>query len=232
MNARDVTSPRTVALDGPAGVGKSTIGKLLADRHGYLFLDTGVLYRAVSLAATRRCIDPADEARLAEVARSLDVELARAEPSSGRMYEVRLEGEDVTDELRTRGVEAIVSEVSAHPGVRAALLERQREIARSSPSVLVGRDIGTTVLPDADLKVYLDASLEERATRRHRERLARDPLYPYERVVEELKHRDKLDTQRATSPLRIPDGALVIDTNGKDVESVLGEIEAELEARR
>lgn len=227
-----MTTPRTIALDGPAGVGKSTVGRLLADRHGYLFLDTGVLYRAVSLEAIRRGVAATDGAGLTTVARNLDILMLRAEPDSGRMYIVRLAGEDVTDGLRSPQVEAIVSQVSAHPDVRAALLERQREIARSSRSVLVGRDIGTTVLPDADFKVYLDASVEERARRRHRERLAKDPLFPYERVVEELKHRDKLDSGRAASPLRIPEDALVIDTNGKDVEAVLSEIEAEMGLQR
>lgn len=222
-------TPRTVALDGPAGVGKSTVGKLLADRHGYLFLDTGALYRAVSLAALRAGVDAEDEAGLAGIARALDIELVRAAPCSGRMYEVRLGGEDVTDALRSPRVEGIVSEVSALARVRAALLERQREIAYSRPSVLVGRDIGTTVLPDADLKVYLDASLQERAKRRHLERLQKDPAYPYDRVVEELRHRDTLDTERASSPLRVPDGALVVDTTGKGVEAVLAEIERGLD---
>ncbi len=212
-------------MDGPAGVGKSTIGKLLADRHTMLFLDTGALYRAVSLAALCRGVAANDETGLEDVAHHLDVQLLRAEPDSGLMYRVRLDGSDVTEEIRSPRVEAIVSEVSAHPKVRAALLRRQREIAHASPSVLVGRDIGTTVLPDADLKVYLDATLEERALRRHRERLAKEPEYPFERVLEELQRRDKLDTERASSPLRVPEDALVVDTTGKDIETVLSEIE-------
>ncbi len=223
-----MTSPRTIALDGPAGVGKSTIGKLLADRHHYLFLDTGVLYRAVSLVAVRQGIASADAARLREVARDLDVEILRAEPESEFMYRVSIDGEDVTEILRSPEVEQIVSEVSAHPQARAELLQRQREIARANPSVLVGRDIGTVVLPDADLKVYLDATLEERTMRRHRERLQQDPMYPYERVLAELQRRDKLDTERASSPLRVPDDALLIDTTGKDVDAVLLAIEARM----
>ncbi len=223
-----MTAPRTIALDGPAGVGKSTIGKLLADRHHYLFLDTGVLYRAVSLVAVRQGIASADTARLREVARDLDVEILRAEPESEFMYRVSIDGEDVTEILRSPEVEQIVSEVSAHPQVRAELLQRQREIARANPSVLVGRDIGTVVLPDADLKVYLDATLEERTMRRHRERLQQDPMYPYERVLAELQRRDKLDTERASSPLRVPDDALLIDTTGKDVDAVLLAIEARM----
>ncbi len=220
-----MSAPRTIAVDGPAGVGKSTIGKLLADRHTMLFLDTGALYRAVSLAALCRGVAANDETGLEDVAHHLDIQLLRAEPDSGLMYRVRLDGSDVTEEIRSPRVEAIVSEVSAHPKVRAALLRRQREIAHASPSVLVGRDIGTTVLPDADLKVYLDATIEERALRRHRERLAKEPEYPFERVLEELQRRDKLDTERASSPLRVPEDALVVDTTGKDIETVLSEIE-------
>ena len=223
-----MTVPRTIALDGPAGVGKSTIGKMLADRHQYLFLDTGVLYRAVSLVAVRQGIAAADADRLREVARDLDVEILRAEPESEFMYRVAIDGEDVTEILRSSEVEQIVSEVSAHRQVRAELLQRQREIARARPSVLVGRDIGTVVLPDADLKVYLDATLEERTMRRHRERLQQDPEYPYERVLAELQRRDKLDAERASSPLRVPDDALVLDTTGKDVDAVLLAIEARL----
>ncbi len=225
-----MSTPRTIALDGPAGVGKSTIGKLLADRHRYLFLDTGVLYRAVSLAAVRQGIAPVDAVALREVARDLDLEIQRAEPESGYMYRVSLDGEDVTEVLRSPEVEQIVSEVSAHTQVRAELLHRQREIARANPSVLVGRDIGTVVLPNADLKVYLDATLEERTMRRHRERLVKDPAFPYERVLAELQRRDMLDTERATSPLRVPDDALLIDTTGKDVDAVLLEIEARMTA--
>ena len=225
-----MSRPQTIAVDGPAGVGKSTIGKLLADRHGYLFLDTGVLYRAVALAALRKGVAPSDERALADTACELRVEIDRAAPGSGYMYAVRLEGEDVTHALRSPEVEKIVSEVSAHPEVRAALLDRQREIAQSTRSVLVGRDIGTVVLPRADLKVYLDASLEERARRRHTELLGRGRGASFEDILEELRRRDKIDSGRASAPLRIPEDAVVIDTTGKDVETVLSELEARMGA--
>ncbi len=222
--------PFNVAVDGPAGVGKSTVGKLLADRHGYLFLDTGVLYRAVSLLALRRSVSPSDPQGLAAIACTLDIELLRAEPGSKHMYEVIVEGRVVTDELRSGDVESLVSEVSAHSEVRTALLERQRDIARASRSVIVGRDIGTVVLPDADLKVYLDASLEERADRRWKELQQRGAPVVYEQVVAELRRRDELDSGRETAPLRVPADARVINTNGKDVEMVLAEIEASMGA--
>lgn len=223
-------TPRQVALDGPAGVGKSTIGKLLADRRDLVFLDTGVLYRAVSLAALDRGVESTDDGALAEIARSLDIEILRPEPGSERMYIVCIEGHDVTDVLRSPDVEAIVSVVSAHPAVRAELLTRQRELAEASPSVLVGRDIGTVVLPNADVKIYLDASLHERARRRHTELLARGRRQSFEDVVLELQRRDKSDTERAVSPLRIPEDAIVVDTDGKDIEEVLQEIESRMGA--
>jgi cytidylate kinase len=220
-----MSAPRTVAVDGPSGVGKSTIGRLVADRYGYLFFDTGALYRAVSHAALRRGVEPGDGEALARLAGTLRIELERAAAGSGRMYHVRVEGEDVTEELRSAAVERVVSEVSAHPEVRAALLGRQREIARASRSVLVGRDIGTVVLPDADLKVYLDAPLEERARRRHRELLDKDGELSLESVAQELRRRDRIDSERASAPLRIPPDAVVVDTAGKGIEQVLAEIE-------
>jgi len=206
-------------------VGKSTVGKLLADRHSYVFLDTGVLYRAVSLAALLGGTSTTDPASLEAVARGLDVRILRADPGSGRMYMVCLGDKDVTDALRTPEVERIVSQVAAHPGVRAALLSRQREIARSDHSVLVGRDIGTVVLPDADLKVFLDAALEERARRRCLELTTAGRETTLQAVLQDLRNRDRTDSGRATSPLRVPDDALVVETDGKSVEAVLAEIE-------
>lgn len=220
--------PYNIAVDGPAGVGKSTVGKLLAERHGYLFLDTGVLYRVVGLLALREGVAPGDEEGLASLARGLDIELVRTEPGSPQLYRVLLGGEDVTAELRGADVERRVSEIAAHPQVRAALLDRQREIARRSPSVLVGRDIGTVVLPEAELKIYLEASLSERALRRHRELLGRGAAASFAQVTEELKRRDRLDSERTSAPLRVPDDAYVVDTNGKAIEAVLEEIEAKL----
>ncbi|MDQ3854791.1 MAG: (d)CMP kinase [Chloroflexota bacterium] len=226
-----MSPPQTIAIDGPAGVGKSTIGRLLADQHGYVFLDTGALYRAVSLAALQHGTDASDALALAALADALDIRFLPPLPGSSAMYRVCLDGADVTDGLRSPEVEAIVSEVSAHPQVRAALLARQRELARTAPSVLVGRDIGTVVLPDADLKVFLEASLEERSRRRFLELQAKGREVDLQTVLAELQHRDRIDSGRAASPLRVPDDAIVIDTDNKPVEQVLEEIEQHMRSR-
>lgn len=220
--------PRMIAIDGPAGVGKSTIGKCLADRLGYIFLDTGALYRAVTLVALRSGVPASDEAALAALAETLDLEFLRPLPGSGQLYRVFSHGEDITTQLRSEAVEEQVSVVSAHPRVRAALLERQRQLARTSPSILVGRDIGTVVLPEADLKLFLDASLEERAARRYSEVRQRGHEVAYEEVLHDLQTRDRLDSERATSPLKAAADAVRVDTNGKDVQTVMSEIESRL----
>lgn len=217
-----------IAIDGPAGVGKSTVGKCLAERLGYVFLDTGALYRAVTLAALRTGVSADDAGALAAIAETLDLEFLRPLPDSGQLYRVISHGEDITLELRSDEVESYVSVVSAHPKVRAALLERQRQLARTNRSILVGRDIGTVVLPDADLKLFLDASIEERAQRRHREMQQRGHDLPFDEVLHDLRTRDRLDSERATSPLRAADDAVLIDTDGKDVRAVMAEIEARM----
>ncbi|MBC7225542.1 MAG: (d)CMP kinase, partial [Anaerolineae bacterium] len=167
--------PSTIAIDGPAASGKSTIGGLLAKELGYLYLDTGVMYRAVTLEALRAGVDIADEEAVVALAHRLRIEVLPPGPEhrDGRPYTVLADGRDVTWEIRTPEVDAAVSPVSAYPGVREVLTEAQRQIGRRGRVVMVGRDIGTVVLPDADLKIYLDASPEERARRRYLERLDR-----------------------------------------------------------
>src|SRR5215210_642851 len=163
--------PRSIGIDGPAGAGKSTIGRLLAERLGYLFLDTGAMYRAVALTALRRGIPVDDAPVLADLAERLPIHIERPQDGEmdGRAYTVKIGGEDVTWEIRKPEVEAIVSNIASWPGVRAALVRQQRRMAHRGPVVMVGRDITTEVLPDADLKIYLDASLQERAHRRFEE---------------------------------------------------------------
>src|SRR6476469_2685006 len=166
-----MATPRTVAIDGPAGAGKSTIGALLAERLGYLFLDTGAMYRAVALAALRRGISPTNEELLADLSDNLPIliEKPSSDETDGRSYTVMLGPEDITWEIRKPEVESVVSQVASHPEVRSALVRQQRRMASLGPVVMVGRDITTEVLPDADLKIYLDASLQERAKRRYEE---------------------------------------------------------------
>lgn len=210
---------RRVAIDGPVASGKSAVGSLLARRLGYRFVDTGLMYRAVALFALRQGVDPADGERLAEVARQLDLDL-RWDPETGETRIV-VGGEDVTDHLRSPEVEKIVSAVSARPEVRRVLVERQRRLAEDGPVVMVGRDIGTVVLPDADVKVFLTASAEERARRRYLERLARGEAADYEAVLAEVRRRDEYDSTRPVAPLRPAPDSLVFDTDGLSLEEVV-----------
>ncbi|HYU82901.1 MAG TPA: (d)CMP kinase, partial [Candidatus Polarisedimenticolia bacterium] len=157
-----MATPRTVAIDGPAGAGKSTIGALVAERLGYLFLDTGAMYRAVALAALRRGIDSNDAERLAKLAREIRIAIGPPTVRDGRAYTVLLDGADVTWALRGDDVDRIVSQIARIPQVRDAMVEQQRALAERGRLVMVGRDIGTVVLPKADKKIYLTASAAER----------------------------------------------------------------------
>ncbi len=217
-----------IAIDGPAGVGKSTIGSMLAQRLGYLYLDTGVLYRTVSYAALKQGVAVGDAEALQDLAHSLKIEIRLPSPveaADERQYTVLLDGEDITWGLRTPQVEAVVSEVSAIPGVRAELREYQRAIAAPGRIVVMGRDIGTVVLPDADLKIYLDAPLAERARRRHQERVERGEHPSLQQVVQEVAHRDDIDSHRATSPLHPADDAVIVQTGGREISEVLAACE-------
>ena len=172
-----------IAIDGPAAAGKSTVARLLADRLGALLFDTGALYRAVALAALRSGVSPEDEQSLSRSLPMLRFRFGSPSVQDGRLYDVWLNGEDVTWAVRDPEVGAIVSRVAEHAAVRAALLPLQRTIASSGPVVMVGRDIGTVVVPDAGLKVYLDATPEERARRRFREAAERGSTQSFEAVL-------------------------------------------------
>ena len=203
---------KALALDGPAGAGKSTVARAVARDLGWDYVDTGAMYRAVAAAALDRGIDPADEAALARLAEELDIE------ATGDW--VAIDGEDATRRVRDRDVTELVSVVSAHPKVRRALVAKQRAAALRGSVVMEGRDIGTAVLPDADVKIFLTASLDERARRRWNEMdPARRP--DVEVVRDGIERRDDADTSRAASPLvRAPD-AIVVDTTELDEDGVV-----------
>ena len=203
-----------VAIDGPVGAGKTTVGRLLSRKLGYRFLDTGVMYRALTWLALDRGMDLNDEGALGRLAWETSVVVA------GDGDTVVMDGREVSSELRQPQVERMVSLVSKAPEVRSALVEQQRAIAKDGDIVMVGRDIGTVVLPSADRKVYLVASVTERARRRHCELVHQGYEVGYDQVVKELEARDEFDSGRAHSPLQPASDAVIMDTNGIDVEQV------------
>lgn len=205
-----------IAIDGPASSGKGTVARRVAATLGYAYVDTGALYRSVGLHVLRGGGDPRDEATSTAVARRLRFEFGWAE---GALV-VRVDGEDVTRAIRTEDVSRAASAVAVHPGVRAALLDTQRAMGAAGAVVMDGRDVGTVVLPTAELKVFLDASLAERARRRHLE-LPGSVLADVER---ELAARDAQDSGRATAPLKAADDAVHVDTTGRTIEDVVAEI--------
>jgi cytidylate kinase len=211
----------TIAIDGPAASGKSTIGGLLAERLGYVYLDTGVMYRAVTWAALAEGIPIEDEEAVTALAQRLKIDISRPTVDDGRQYTVLADGHDVTWQIRSPAVNAGVSPVSTYPGVRRALTEQQRCLGARGRIVMVGRDIGTVVLPDADLKIYLDATLEQRAGRRYQENLARGEAADYDQVLASVRGRDVIDSSRAVAPLRPAGDAVVIDTTPLTIEEVL-----------
>ena len=213
-----------IAIDGPAASGKSTLGEALAKFLSYLYFDTGVMYRAVTLAALQRGIDVQDEAAVTRLAQALSIEVTSAQAADTRQYTVLLDDVDVTWQIRQPQVDANVSVPSKYPGVRAEMVRQQRRIAANGNVVMVGRDIGTVVLPKADLKIYLVASVEERARRRYMEELSRGLTSDYESVLADLHHRDHLDSTRRTSPLKPADDAIIIDSTNRTVADIAREI--------
>ena len=212
-----------IAIDGPAGAGKSTVARHVADQLGYRFLDTGALYRGVTLLALRAGFDPGDEDALAGLAESFDPALRVTEQG----VRLTLAGEDVSEEIRGPAVSNAVSTVAALPRVRAAMVPRQRAVADGGGVVAEGRDIGTVVFPDADVKIYLDAAPEERARRRAREQGDADVA----RVLADLTDRDRKDTDREVAPLRAADDALRVDTTGRSIDQVVEQIVAAVRER-
>ncbi len=216
---------RIIAIDGPAGSGKSTVAQRLAQRLGYLYFDTGVMYRAVTLAALRGAVPVGDEQAVDALAHRVTIDVRPPSKGDGRQYDVLLDGLDVTWELRSPQVDATVSQVSMYAGVREAMSALQREIGLRGAVVMVGRDIGTVVLPEADLKVYLDASVEERARRRWHEAMTRgEAVMSYEDVLQAMRERDRMDSTRQVAPLRAASDAIVLDSTEMDIEKVVARV--------
>jgi CMP/dCMP kinase len=214
-----------IAIDGPAASGKSTVGRLLAERLNFLFLDTGFMYRAVTLAALRAGVDMGDETAVTALAARLDLDVQPANGyDDGRHYTALLDGQDVTWALRTPEIDANVSQVSSYKGVRQELVKRQQAFGRRGQVVMVGRDIGTVVMPDAPLKLFVTASAEERARRRWRDRQAQGHTAAYEAILADVIRRDDIDSSRQHSPLRPAHDALIIDTTSQSPEQIVTDI--------
>lgn len=212
--AKQRASRLAIAIDGPAASGKSTIGRALAHDLHLLYLDTGTMYRAVTWLALPSGVDPADEAGITALARSATFDFPGLESTALVNPPIRINGRDATAGIREPAVDAAVSIVSSYPGVREALVREQRALARARGVVMVGRDIGTVVLPHADLKIFLEASAAERARRRFEERRALGKPANEDEIRRAMERRDRLDAERAHSPLRPASDAVILDTTG------------------
>lgn len=221
--------PSTIAIDGPAASGKSTIAGLLAERLSYLYFDTGALYRAVTWLALERGLAIGDEEAIVALAQAAQITITRPTVQDGRQYTVYADSRDITWEIRSPEVDAHVSPVSAYPGVREALKGAQRKMGEEGQVVMVGRDIGTVIMPHADLKIYLDASLEVRAQRRYEEILARGEEASYEDLLADMRRRDEIDSHRLAAPLKPAQDAIIIDTDHLSIEEVWGQVMALVE---
>lgn len=216
--------PEVVAMDGPAASGKSTIGELLADRLGYIYFDTGLMYRAVTWLALDGGTAIADEAAVTALAETVDIDVLPPTVADGRQSTVLVNGQDVTWALREPRVNANVSPVAAYGGVRTAMVAQQRRVAERGRIVMVGRDIGTVVLPDAELKVFLVASAEERARRRFLEEEARGGSRTFDEVLAEIRRRDEIDSTRSIAPLRPAEDSIIVDSTGLTPDQVVEDI--------
>lgn len=216
-----MTLPRTIAIDGPAGSGKSSVSYSLAQHLHYLFVDTGAFYRAVTLAALEAGQLDADDTTLVALSEQCDLDITPDQDADGRHYTILLNGRDVTWDIRGHAVDLNVSHISAIGGIREVLNRKYRQLAERGPVIMAGRDIGTVVLPHADLKIYLDASPEARAKRRYDQRVATGELADYEAILEAMRRRDAYDTERDVAPLSRALDAHYIDTDALDIESVI-----------
>ena len=213
--------PQLIAIDGPVAVGKSSVGSLLAKRLGYVFFDTGMIYRAFTWKALKSGIPPGDKERLCELATATEFDFV---PSKEGVLSVFIDGEDVSSKLLSPQIEGLVALIAKVADVRQAMVSQQRKLAQRGKVVMAGRDIGTVVLPWAELKIFLTASTEERARRRHRELLRRGENSSLETVLAELKKRDEMDINRTISPLKPAEDAVIINTETLSLEQVVDKI--------
>jgi len=210
----------TIAIDGPSGAGKSTVARSLAKRLGYIYIETGAMYRSVALRVKEKSISPEDELALKQLASSLPITFTTKEERT----HVFCEGEDITEAIRTPEISRLASTISRQKGVREALVQMQREMGKEGGVILEGRDIGTVVFPDADVKFFLDAESDERAKRRYHEMVEKGVGVDYKETQEELVQRDHHDMHRIHSPLKKADDALLIDSTHRSVEEVVEEM--------
>jgi CMP/dCMP kinase len=210
----------TIAIDGPSGAGKSTVARSLAKRLDYIYIDTGAMYRSVALRVKEKNISPEDELALNQLASSLHITFF----TKGEQTRVFCEGKDITEAIRTPEISRLASSISRKKGVREALVQMQREMGKEGGVVLEGRDIGTIVFPDADVKFYLDAESNERVRRRYHEMVEKGVTVDYKETQEELVQRDHHDMHRIHSPLKKADDALLIDSTHRSVEEVVEEM--------
>lgn len=200
----------SIAIDGPSGAGKSSLAKKLAEAFRFIYVDTGAIYRTLGLAAYRRGIDRKDEKAVMELLPKIKIEMGYNQAGEQRMY---LDGEDVSEQIRLPEISICASDVSSHQAVRTYLLDMQRDFARKNNVIMDGRDIGTVVLPDAELKIFLTASSEARARRRMLEQKNKGIEESFEDVLREIEYRDKQDSSRTAAPLKAAEDALVVDTS-------------------
>ncbi|MGQ9647641.1 MAG: (d)CMP kinase [Thermodesulfobacteriota bacterium] len=218
----------TIAIDGPSGAGKSTVARALAERLGYLYIDTGAMYRAVAMKAKEKALAAGDESELSALVSSLEITLV----GGRRGTTVLCEGKDVTETIRSPEISRLASDISKKEIVRETLVKKQREMARGGGVVMEGRDIGTVVFPDAEVKFYLDADLEERARRRFKELIEKGVRVDFNETLEEVKKRDHNDMSRVISPLTKAKDALFIDSTGRSVDEIVEEMFQEVMARQ
>ena len=211
----------SIAIDGPSGAGKSTLSRQAAEKFGFIYVDTGAIYRTIGLATKIRGVSLDDTAAVIELLPTLEIELKYNDAGEQHMY---LDGNDVSRDIRLPEVSMLASKVSAIPAVREFLVDMQRGMAEKYDVIMDGRDIGTVILPNADLKIFLTADVRDRAHRRYEELRAKGMEKPFDEVLAEMEKRDEQDTQRAAAPLKAADDAVLLDTSGNTLEESIDEV--------